>query len=83
MTIDVAMWPEIERLEGEIRSRLGGRIRGLRLVVCNDGFVLQGHSRTHHAKQVAQHAAVEGTTLPLLANEIEVSAERSEDKIGS
>jgi hypothetical protein len=83
MTIDVAMWPEIERLEAEIRSRLGGRVRALRLVVRNDGFVLQGHSRTHHAKQVAQHAAVEGTTLPLLANEIEVSAERSEDTIGS
>ena len=83
MAIDVAMWAEIERLEDEIRSRLGGRVRGLHLVMCNHGFVLQGHSRTHHAKQVAQHAAIEGTTLPLLANEIEVIAERSDETIGS
>jgi len=34
--------------------------------------VLQGRTRTYHAKQLAQHAVMEITELPILANEIRV-----------
>jgi len=79
MTLDSPLRVEIERLEAAMRSRLGGQVRELRLVANGRGFVLLGRARTYYAKQLAQQAAIVGTPLPLLANEIEVrQAARSE-----
>ena len=36
------------------------------------GLLLQGRSRTHHAKQLAQHAAAEMSGVMIVANEIKV-----------
>jgi len=55
-----------------ISSLLGGRIDGLRVLIRDDGIVLQGRSRTYHAKQLALHAVMEATELPVVANEIVV-----------
>ena len=63
---------EQERLEGLLARRLGSRIRNLRLVVQPAGVVLHGFSETYHAKQIAQHALMEFSQAPILANEIEV-----------
>jgi osmotically-inducible protein OsmY len=60
------------QVEAQIRSRLGGQVSDLRAVVRGDGLALQGRSRTHHAKQLAQHVAMETTELPIVANEIRV-----------
>jgi len=62
-----------ERLEAQVLRRVGGRIRNLRVLVRHNGVVLQGRCTTYHAKQIAQHAAMELTGLPILANDIEVS----------
>ncbi len=70
---DVAMIAEIDQLEARVQCRLNGRVRELRLVVRGNGLVLQGRARTYYAKQLAQHAVMEATTLPIRANEIEVS----------
>ncbi len=64
--------PDAERLEGLLTRRLGNRVRGLRLVFNQAGVILRGRSETYYAKQVAQHAAMELTAAPILANEIEV-----------
>ena len=48
-----------ERLEAQVQRRLGGRIRDLRVLVRHNGVILQGHSPTYHAKQIAQHTAME------------------------
>ena len=61
-----------ERLETLIERRLGNRVRDLRVVVRATGLILQGRAATYHAKQLAQHAAMEVTNLPILANDIEV-----------
>jgi hypothetical protein len=61
-----------EQLESLMQRRLGNRVRDLRIAVQADGVVLQGRTSTYHAKQLAQHAAMELTNLPILANEIEV-----------
>lgn len=58
--------------EERLRSRLTGRVRDLRLVVCEHGLVLRGYAHTYYAKQLAQHAAMETTKLPIRANEIRV-----------
>ncbi len=61
-----------EQLELLVQRRLGSRIRDLRVLVRQDGVILQGHAGTYHAKQLAQHAAMELSDLPILANDIEV-----------
>ena len=63
---------EEERLESMLLRRLGNRIRDLRVLLLPDGLILQGRTATYHAKQVAQHAAMELAELPILANEIVV-----------
>jgi hypothetical protein len=69
----IAVTLEIGRqLETRIRVRLGGQIRDIRVVCRDDGLVLQGCSRTYYAKQLAQHVVMEVTSIPIIANEIEV-----------
>ena len=60
------------RLETHIKSRLGSRVRHVRVVCRNDGVILQGSAHTYYAKQLAQHSVMEITELPILANEIDV-----------
>jgi osmotically-inducible protein OsmY len=66
--------PDIAQLEAQVRHRLRGQACNLRLVVRDDGVVLQGCVRTCYAKQLAQQAVMKATGLPILANEIEVSS---------
>ena len=61
-----------ERLESLIERRLGNQIRDLRVMVRQTGLILQGRAATYHAKQLAQHAAMDLATVPILSNEIEV-----------
>jgi hypothetical protein len=63
---------EEERLEATLHRRLGNRVRDLRVIVLPDGVILQGRTATYHAKQLAQHVAMETSDVPILANEIEV-----------
>src|SRR5438105_2252042 len=61
-----------EHLELLVQRRLSSRVRDLRVQIRHDGVILQGRAGTYHAKQLAQHAAMELTALPILANDIEV-----------
>ena len=61
---------EEERLENMLLRRLGNRIRDFRVILLPDGLILQGRTATYHAKQIAQHIAMELADLPILANEI-------------
>jgi hypothetical protein len=69
---------EVERVEAAILGRVGSRVSEVRVTVRGEGLVLQGRSRTHHAKQLAQQAAVEFADWPILANEIQVCGEDAE-----
>jgi hypothetical protein len=64
---------ELEGLEGRVQCLMNGRVRDLRLLFQEDGLILKGFSRSYYAKQIAQHAVMNGTDLPILANEIEVT----------
>jgi hypothetical protein len=61
------------RVESRIRCRLTGRVREFQLVLRDQGLVLRGETRTYYAKQLAQHAVMDATSLPIESNEIEVS----------
>lgn len=66
-------WAEVAtEVEGCIQRRLVGRVRHFRLEVAERGLVLRGSCRTYYAKQLAQHAVMQATDLPIVANEIEV-----------
>jgi hypothetical protein len=62
----------MQQLEHHLQSQLSGRVRHFRRAVHECGLILTGHARTYHAKQLAQHAVMQATTLPILANEIQV-----------
>lgn len=70
--IDDVKFSHEEQLESLMQRRLGNRIRGLRIQLQPRGVVLQGRTNTYHAKQLAQHAAMELANMPILANDIEV-----------
>jgi hypothetical protein len=61
-----------EQLESLMQRRLGNRVRDLHVLLRADGVILKGWAATYHAKQLAQHAAMELVNLPILANDIEV-----------
>jgi hypothetical protein len=63
---------EIDQLESHVQAQLHGRVRQLRLKRRGDGLILSGEARTYYAKQLAQHAVMDATEFPILANEIEV-----------
>jgi hypothetical protein len=67
-----SVWVQEECLESLLQRRLNNRIRDLRVEVQAAGVILRGRTTTYHAKQLAQHAAMELGNLPVLANEIEV-----------
>ena len=61
-----------EQVEALLKQKLGGRVWNLRLVMEDGGIVLQGHTCSYYAKQLAQHVAMEALQLPIRANQIKV-----------
>jgi hypothetical protein len=70
---DTAMRETLGRIEEHVRCRLTGLLRDFQLVFRDNGLVLRGHVHTYYAKQLAQHAVMEASSLPIHANEMEVS----------
>lgn len=64
---------ELERLAARVGHQLIGRLRGFRIETSGAGVVLRGRAPTYYAKQLAQHAVMGATDVPILRNEIEVS----------
>lgn len=63
---------DVEALvRSQIRCRLGEPVKGLSIDVRDDRLVLSGRAPSYYAKQLAQHVAMDVSSLPL-ANEIEV-----------
>jgi len=62
-----------ERIQCYVENRASGRIHDLHVVCSEDAIILQGRSRTYHAKQLAQQAVLDLTDgYPLLTNQIVV-----------
>ena len=70
---DAATPETLARIEQHVRRRLTGLLRDFHLVFRDKGVVLRGHVHTYYAKQLAQHAVMEASSLPIRANEMEVS----------
>ena len=55
-----------------IAHHLVCRIQGFELIQAADGLILRGRSASYYGKQMAQHVVMNATSLPILANEIQV-----------
>jgi hypothetical protein len=62
----------LARIEEHVRCRLAGLIRSFEIVFRDNGLVITGHVHTFYAKQLAHHAVMEASNLPIRANEMEV-----------
>jgi hypothetical protein len=70
---DAATRETLARIEEHVQCRLAGLLRDFELIFRDTGLVLRGHVHTYYAKQLAQHAVMEASRLPIRANEMEVS----------
>jgi hypothetical protein len=62
-----------EELESRLKVRLCRQIPDFHLLFNEGGLVLRGTAHTYYAKQLAQHAVMLESPMPILANEIQVS----------
>ena len=62
----------VEYITTLLQNRLGSRLRNLRVRVEDGGLILEGQASTYHTKQLAQHWAMEESSLPIFTNKIEV-----------
>jgi hypothetical protein len=61
------------RIEAYVAGKARGRVRDLHVVCSNNLVILQGRTRTHHDKQLAQEAVFDVTDdRMVLANQIVV-----------
>jgi hypothetical protein len=70
---DSATPETLARIEEHVCCRLSGLLRDFQLVFRDHGLVLRGQVHTYYAKQLAQHAVMEASSIPIRANEMEVS----------
>lgn len=77
MSDEIPPATQAEQLEQLVLRRLLGQgsIRNLRVLIQDERVVLRGQTDTYYAKQLAQHAVLDVTDLPILANEIEVRSD--------
>lgn len=77
MNDDIPPATPAEQLEQLVFRHLLGQcqIRNLRVLIQDERVVLRGETDTYYAKQLAQHAVLDVTGLPILANEIEVRSD--------
>jgi hypothetical protein len=64
---------DLERVGAQVQHQLSGRLRHFRLERFSAGVILSGRASSFYAKQLAQHAVMRATDIPIMRNDIEVS----------
>ena len=68
----------LDGLETHLQGQLSGRVRGMRVLMRDNGLVIEGRARSYHAKQLAQHLLMRATdlimTFPALILAITIAA---------
>ena len=55
-----------------IQARTHGQVRELRVRMADEQIVIEGRARTHYAKQLAQHGAMDSLSGQTIVNRIVV-----------
>lgn len=70
--IEVPSVEELEQIQQEIRRDLSLRVHNFRIRAVDDGLILEGRTKTYYGKQLVQHAVMDATEFPILANNVVV-----------
>jgi hypothetical protein len=70
--VDPGLRDEIDNITGSVRRQLNSKVRDFRVLLQDNGVILQGYAVTFYAKPLAQHAMMQAIRLPIVANDIEV-----------
>lgn len=70
--LEVPCSEDLEQIQQEIRRNLSLRVHNFRIRAVDDGLILEGRTKTYYGKQVIQHAVMDATDIPILANNIVV-----------
>ena len=63
-----------DELQHHVTKRVGLSVRQLHLKAAHNGLILRGIVRSYYAKQLIQEAVMERTSIPIVSNEIQVTA---------
>jgi hypothetical protein len=69
---DIQTAEGLRQIETHLACRLMGCVRELQVDSRDDGLIIRGQTSTYYIKQLVQEAVMEVTSMPILANEIEV-----------
>lgn len=70
--LEVPCLEDLEQIQQEIRRNLSLRVNNLRIRATNEGLILEGRTKSYYGKQMVQHAVMDATEFPILANNIVV-----------
>lgn len=70
-------WIDLPALEVHVQCLVTRQVQGFGLELTEQGLILRGRAPSFYAKQLAQHAVMSATALPIRANEIEVHRPRA------
>ncbi len=70
--LEVPCSEDLEQIQQEIRCNLSLRVHNFRIRAVGEGLILEGRTKTYYGKQLVQHAVMDTTDFPILANNIVV-----------
>ena len=70
--LEVPNLEDMEHIQHEIRRNLSLRVHNFQMRVVDEGLILEGRTKTYYGKQLIQHAVMDATEFPILANNIVV-----------
>lgn len=70
--LEVPNLEDMEQIQQEIRRNLSLRVHNFQMRVVDEGLILEGRTKTYYGKQLIQHAVMDATEFPILANNIVV-----------
>lgn len=70
--LEIPTLDELDEIQREIRRNLSLRVHNFQIRAADDGLILEGRTRTYYGKQLVQHAVMDATDFPILANNIVV-----------
>lgn len=63
---------DVEQIQRGVRRTHSLRVHDFQLRATDDGLILEGRTKTYYGKQLVQHAVMDETDFPILANNIVV-----------
>jgi hypothetical protein len=70
--LEIPSAEDLVQIQRDIRRDLSLRVHDFRLRAVDEGLILEGRTKTYYGKQLVQHAIMDATDFPILANNIVV-----------